>query len=193
MGSERLSHMFTALDPTRKKQSSPTKGENQKQSSQHSLFHAPGTQPVAFSNGPKSSPPSSPIIKHKRKTNPKYKKLIKLYSEQLSHITTTLNAIESLSKTDNIHHKEMLESSKTRVNKLRDDLEDFSNSPSKQDHVHFDPLKDEIDQLINDLKSYKIDNTNPDSRNAIDHLIGFPLNVSDSDVEDEDGETLVYF
>ena len=194
MGSERLSHMFTALDPTRKKTSSSHKDEDDKSSHQHSFFHTPGTQPVAFSNGPKSSPPSSPIIKHRRKTNSKYKKLIKLYSRQLSHITTTLNAIESLSNTDKIHHNEILQSSRTRANKLREDLDDFSNSPSKQDHVHFDPLKDEIDQLINDLKSYKIDNTNSNSRSAIDYLIGFPLDASsDSEPENEDDETLVYF
>ena len=187
MGSERLSHMFTMQDPTYKKNS---KHEDEQSSSHHSLSHTSGTQPVSMSNGPKSSPSSS-MIKHKLKINPKYKKLIKLYSRQLAHITTTLNAITSLSKSDNT---QILESSKKRADTLRDNLESFRNSPSKQDHIHFDPLKKEIDQLIDDLKSYKVNNSNPDSRNTIDYLIGFPLNASDSENDDgEEEKTLVYF
>jgi hypothetical protein len=188
MGSERLSHLFAIQDPNYKKNSSSTKDDDEKSSSHHSLSHTPGTQPVSISNGPTSS-----MIKHKQKMNSKYKKLIKLYNRQLVHIITTLNAIESLSKTDNIHQNQILESNKNRVNKLRDNLENFRNSPSKHDHIHFDPLKKEMDQLINDLKSYKLDNTNPNSRNTIDYLIGFPLDVSDTENDDDDDkETLVY-
>jgi hypothetical protein len=174
MGSERLSHLFAIQDPTYKKNSS----SDEKPSSNHSLFHTSGTQPVSISNGPTSSPSS----KSKQKTNSKYKKLIKLYSRQLSHITTTLNAIESLSKSENNHHQtQMLASNRKRVENLSENLENFRNSPSKQDHLHFDPLKADIDQLMNDLKSYKIDNANPDSTNTIDYLVGFPLDASDSE------------
>jgi hypothetical protein len=73
MGSENLSHKFAIKDPTYKENSSSSKHKDEKFSSQHSLSHTSGTQPVSISNGPNSS--SSPIIKHKRKPNSKHRKL----------------------------------------------------------------------------------------------------------------------
>jgi len=189
MGSEHLSHKFAAQDPAYKENSSSSKHKDEKCTSHHSLFHTPGTQPVSMSNGPK--PSSSSIIKHQQKPNSKHRKLIKLHSRQLSHIETTLNAIQSLSKSANNNQNKIFLSNKNRVDKLNKDLEDIRNTPSKQDHIHFDQIKNDIDQLINDLKSYKMDNDNSDSGNTIDNLVGFPLDVSDSENDEE--KTLIYF
>jgi hypothetical protein len=183
MGSERLSHMFAAQDPTYKKTSSSSKHDDQKPSSQHSLSHTSGTQPVSLSNGPKSSP--SPMIKHKLKPNSKYQKLIKLCSRQLSYIETTLNAIESLSKSRNNNENEIFLLYRKRLDKVNTDVEHLRNSPAEQDHKHFDPIKNDIDQLMNDLQSYKMNNDDPNSTNTIDSLVGLPLDVSDSENDEE--------
>jgi len=188
MGSESLSHKFATKDPAYKEYSSTSKHKDEKLSSQHSLCHTSGTQPVSMSNGPKSS--SSPLIKHQRKPNSKHRKLLKLYSQQLSHIETTINSIESLSKPGNSDENKICLSYKKRADKLNEDLENILNTPSQQDHIHFDQLKTDIDQLINDLKSYKMDNDNSNSSNTIDYLVGFPLDVSDS--EDDEDKTLIY-
>jgi hypothetical protein len=189
MGSENLSHKFAIKDPTYKENSSSSKHKDEKFSSQHSLSHTSGTQPVSISNGPNSS--SSPIIKHKRKPNSKHRKLLKLYTQQLSHIGTTINSIESLSKPFNSDQHQIFLSSKKRADKLNEDLENIRKTPSKQDHIHFDQLKADIDQIINDLKSYKTDKDNSDLSNTSDYLVGFPLDVSDS--EDDQDKTLIYF
>ena len=185
MGSERLGHLFAQKDPKFKEHCPVTKHEDHKSSSNHSLSHTSGTQPVFMSNGPRSTPSSS-IIKHK--INPKYKKLIKLYHRQLAHIATTLNAIESVSITDQ-HSNPIFSASRKRLNELNQTLENFHNSPDKHNQEAFDSLKGNIDQLIHDIQSYKSTNT---SRHTIDHLVGFPLDVSDSDNEEKD-KTLVYF
>jgi hypothetical protein len=190
MGSEGLSHRFAAQDPTFKENSSSSKDTGKKSSPQHSMCHTSGTQPVSISNGPQSSPSSS-LIKHKQKSNPKYTKLFKLYRRQLSHIETSLNAIESLSKSANSDKNQILLSNRKCIDQLNENLEKLYNSPSEHDHIHFDQIKHDIEQLINDLKSYKMNNDDPDSTNTIDHLVGYPLDVSDSE---EDGKiTLMYF
>ena len=185
MGSERLSHAFTAEDPTFDKDKSAYANETSSKSS-HSLSHTSGTHPISVSNGP----PHSSGSKHIRKTNSKYRKLIKLYERQLSHISSTLDAIETLAKPGNPHQDTVILLNKQRVNKLKEKLEDFSNDPSKQDYKHFEPLKDDIDQLIDDLKSYKMDNDNPNATHTMDSLVGIPLDVSDSEHDEE--KTLIY-
>jgi len=82
-------------------------------------------------------------------------------------------------------------STQKRADKLNEDLENIRKTPSQQDHIHFDQLKADIDQIINDLKSYKTDKDNSDLSNTIDYLVGFPLDVSDS--EDDQDKTLIYF
>ena len=186
MGSERLGHMFAQKDPAFKEIASSNTHENQKPLSHHSLSHTSGTQPVCMSNGPSSSS-KTPMIKHK--INPKYKKLLKLYHRQLTYISTTLNAIESVSTTDHFHSNPMLISSRQRLDHLYQTLDNFRNSPNKQDQPHFDSLKTDIDQLVDDIKSYK---TKHSTSHTLDHLIGFPLDVSDSD-NDEPSKTLIYF
>jgi hypothetical protein len=183
MGSENLSHKFAAKDPTYKEDSS--KYEDKKSSTSHTS----GTHPIHLSNGPRSS--SSSIIKHKSKPNSKHRKLLKLYTRQLSHISTTINAIESLSKPVDNNQNKILLSNKKRVEKLNEQLDNIRNDPSKQDHTYFDQVKNDIDQLINDLKSYKMDNDNPDATNTIDYLAGVPLDVSDDENDEE--KTIMYF
>lgn len=190
MGSEGLSHKFAIQDPTYKEYSSSSKDKDENSSSQNSVSHTSGTHPVSISNGPKSSPSSS-ITKHKRKSNSKYTKLFKLYRQQLYNIETSLNAIESLSRsTDRDKHKILL-STRKRLDKLNETLENLHKSSSAQDHKYFDEIKHDIEQLINDLKSYKMDNSDPDTTNAIDYLVSFSLDVSDN--EDNGETTLTYF
>lgn len=183
MGSERLGHLFAQADPAFKQHCSFSKHADH-----HSLSHTSGTQPVFMSNGPGSSPSSSSMIKHK--INPKYKKLLKLYHRQLAHVATTLDAIESVSITDHPHHSNpIFLASRKRLIELNETLENFRNSPDKQNQKDFDSLKRDIDHLIHDIQSYKTNNT---SRHTLDHLVGIPLDVSDSDTEEKD-QTLVYF
>lgn len=191
MGSEGLSHKFTLKDPTYKGNSS-SNDDHKKSSSQHSMSHTSGTQPVAVSNGPQSSSSSSSTkLKHILKINSKYKKLFKLYTRQLFHIETTINAIESLSKSNNNNEQnQIILSYKNRVNELNETIENLRKTPSELDHTQFDQIKNDIEQLINDLKMYKITNDKPDSGNTINALVGFPLDVSDNDNDDE---TLIYF
>lgn len=195
MGSEHLSHLFAVNDPTFKENSSSSKHKEKESLSQHSMSHTSGTQPVSLSNGPKSS--QSPLIKHKRKPNAKHRKLLKLYNRQLCHINTTLNAIESLSELNDKNENEIILSNKKRVEELKQTIEDIRNDYSKQDHIHFDQLKDDIDQLINNLESYKTNNNDkPDLTNTIDYLVGLPLDVSESeddDDHDDENKTLIYF
>ena len=189
MGSEGLSHKFTIQDPTYKENSS---SNHDKSSSQHSMSHTSGTHPVAVSNGPQSSSSSSSTkLKHILKINSKYRKLFKLYTLQLSHIETTINAIESLSKSNNNNEQnKLILLYKNRVNELKETIENLRKTPSEQDHTQFDQIKNDIEQLINDLKMYKIDNDKSDSGNTINSLVSFPLDVSDNDNDDE---TLIYF
>lgn len=186
MGSESLSHKFTAKDPTFKESSSSKKHEDTTSSSKNSMSHTSGTQPISLSNGSKSS--SSPLIKHQRKPNSKHRSLLKFHSQQLSYISTTLDAIESLSKSNNNNNNQIVISNKERLDKLNKDIENIRNDSSKQNHIHFDQLKDDIDQLINDLKLYKMNNDKPNVTNTIDLLVGLPLDVSDNE-----DKTLVYF
>ncbi|UJR34131.1 hypothetical protein I4U23_021538 [Adineta vaga] len=183
MGSEGLSHKFTAKDPTFKGKIA----EDDKSSSHNSMFHTPGTQPVSLSNGSTSSS----TVKIKRKSHSKYTKLYKLYRRQLSHIETTLNAIESLSKSSKNDQNQILFSTRKHVDELNEKLENYRNVRSPEDHKHFDSIKHDIEQLIDDLKFYKMNSNDSDSNNTIDYLVGFPLDVSNSD--DDEDETLVYF
>ncbi|CAF0726033.1 unnamed protein product [Adineta steineri] len=191
MGSESLSHRFLAEDPTYKGKSPyASKSDDKKSASHHSVSHTSGTHPVALSNGPNSSsPPTASKIKHKYKSHPKYKKLYKVYKKQLAHMETTVNAIDSLSKSPSTNQNQMLSSIKKRIDELNGNLDNLNDTPSLQDHIHFDPIKVEIKQLLEDLKSYKLDNKNSNSINAIDHLVGLSLNVSDSD-DNEENTTL---
>ena len=189
MGSERLSHAFTNLDPTYKPNSFD---ESNTKEPQESLKHSSGTQPVSVSNGPSHSS-SSFKVKHKPKTNPKYRKLIKLYNRQLTHITTTLDAIETFSQSENHQENKILSSNKNRVNELKATLDNLHQNPEQQDHLHFEPLKADIDQLIDDLKSYKMNNGIPNTSNTIDHLVGLPIDESDSENDDKEEKTLIYF
>jgi hypothetical protein len=190
MGSERLSHMFTAEDPTFKGHSSKDKAKNP--SSKHSLSHTSGTQPVSVSNGPKSS---SPIIKTRRKMNSKYKELSKRYAQQLSHLATTLDAIDSITKSTNSDQYEILMSNKKRVDKLNEELEHLRNSPALHDHIHFDQMKHDIEQLTNDLKTHKMNNDNPNAVNAVDALVALPMDNSDSEENGKNNgeKTSIYF
>ena len=184
MGSEGLSHRFAAEDPT----FHGKLNEDKKSSSHSSMSHTSGTQPVSVSNGPESS---SSIAKHNNKPNSKYKRFIKLFRRQLSHIKTTVNAIESLSKPSDDQQSQLLLSTRDRIQNLYERLENLRNDLSIRDHEHVDSIKHDIQQLIDDLKSYKMNFDNVDSINTIDYLVGFPVNMSDND-SDKD-ETLVYF
>ncbi|CAF0771803.1 unnamed protein product [Rotaria sordida] len=186
MGSEHLSHLFAAKDPAYKDSLSVSKLVDEKSSSHHSLFHTSGTHPVAVSHRKKVSSSSlSSIKKSKLKLSSKDKKLLKLYSRQLSHIETTLDAIESLTKSNNSEHIKNLLSYRKRANQLHGDLKNLPHSSSDVDNNDFDQMKIEIEQLINDLKSYKMNNDDPDSKNSIDYLVNFPLDVSDSENDEE--------
>lgn len=181
MGSEGLSHRFAAEDPT----FHGKLNEDKKSSSHGSMSHTSGTQPVSVSNGPESS---SSIVKHNHQPNSKYKKFIKLFRRQLSHIETTVNAIDLLSKSSDNQQSELLLSTRDRIQNLYERLENLRNDLSIRDHEHVDSIKHDIQQLIDDLKSYKMNFDNVDS---IDYLVGFPVNISDNDTDED--ETLVYF
>ena len=194
MGSERLAHMFTAKDPTFKGTSSEGKRPEDAMDSHHSMSHTSGTQPVSVSNGPHS--PSSSIFKGKRKHNPKYEKLLKLYGRQLTHIGKTLHSIESFSHSSADEDKnEFLLSNKKRIEQLNDELESLRHRPTEQDHEEFKQMKNNIDQVIDDLKSYKMHGARTESSTVLDLLVGYPLEVSDSEETDKDNpaKTLVYF
>ncbi|CAF1178376.1 unnamed protein product [Adineta ricciae] len=184
MGSESLSHRFAAKDPT----FHGKLNEDEKSSSHGSMSHTSGTQPVSVSNGSESS---SSIVKHNHKPNSKYRRLIKLFRQQLSHTETTVNAIESLSKSSGDRKNQMLLSTREQIHKLYQRLENLRNDLSIRDHEHVDSIKHDIEHLIDDLKSYKMNFDNEDSINTIDYLVGFPVNISDNDTDDD--ETLVYF
>jgi hypothetical protein len=191
MGSENLSHKFAVQDPTYKKYASSSKHEPDESSSHHSMCHTSGTHPVSMSNGPKSSAStSSTKLKHILKINPKYQKLFKLYNRQLSHIGTTITAMEALSKSTNNDQHEIISSYRNRVDELNKALENLRNTPHEQDHTKFDQMKNDIDQLINDLKSFKMTKDNSNCWNTVDYLVGFPLDVSDN--ENDGDETLIY-
>ena len=194
MGSERLAHMFTAKDPTFKGTSSAAKREEDATTTHHSMSHTSGTQPVSVSNGPHSS--SSSIFKGKRKHNPKYEKLLKLHGRQLTHIGKMLHSIESFSHPSAADEKnEFLLSNKKRIEQLNVDLEDLRHRPTDQDHEEFQQMKSRIDQVIDDLKSYKMHGSRTESSTVLDLLVGYPLEVSDSEETDKDNpaKTLVYF
>ncbi|CAF1281393.1 unnamed protein product [Rotaria sp. Silwood1] len=185
MGSERLSHMFAAKDPAYKDSSLLSKFEAEKSSSHRSIFHASGTHPVLVGHSKKLSSSLSSIKKLKSKQSSKDKKLLKLYSRQLSHIETSLDAIESLTKSNNTEHIKILLSFRKQLNKLNQDLENLRYSSSEEDNHPFDRIKIEIEQFINDLKSYKINDDDTDSKNSIDYIVNFPLGVSDSENDEE--------
>lgn len=181
MGSENLSHKFTIKDPT-------FKGESHKadHSSHQSSAHTSGTHPVSVSNGPTSS--SSSAKKHQLKSNSKYGKLYTLHREQLAHIGTTLDAIESLSTPANAKQTQLLSSAREELDRLNEKLESLRDAPSADDYLQFDWVKRDIDALIDKLKAYKTDSNDCASANTLDCLVGAPL-----DVPEDDKKTLIYF
>ena len=194
MGSERLSHAFTAKDPTFKGKSALANPHDPADAtSHHAMSHTSGTQPVSLSNGPKSSASTKKITRHK--PNSKHRKLLKLYAQQLSHLDTTCDAIESLSTSMSVkqqreflHVKKHLEEVKIRDEQLR-------SCPSDDDHESFDQMKNDIDQLIEEFKTFKTSNCHhPDAMTPLDLLVGVPVDASESDDDDpQEPKTLIYF
>ena len=184
MGSERLGHMFTAKDPTFKGEVASSKHE--------AMSHTSGTHPVSLSNGPKSLASTKKITRHK--PNSKHRKLLKLHARQLAYLETTYQAIESLSKPISNEQHEQLLASKRRLDELKIKNDQLRDSPSVDDHEHFDQIKMEIDELIEEFKLLKLNNPQPDSMTTLDLLFGVPLDASESDDDDPNKpKTLIYF
>ncbi|CAF2530333.1 unnamed protein product [Rotaria sp. Silwood2] len=173
MGSEHLSHLFAAKDPA------------YKDSSFLSKFHANETHPVSADHSKKARSSLSSIKKLKLKHRSEDKKLIKLYSRQLSHIETTVDAIESLSKSKDTEHIKIILSYRKRLTKLNQDFENLRHSLTEENDNNFNRMKIEIEQLINDLKLYKMNNDDSGSKNPIDYVVNFSLDAPNSENDEE--------
>ena len=83
---------------------------------------------------------------------------------------------------------------KRHLDELKIKIEQLRHSPSVDEHEHFDQIKKEIDELIEEFKSFKQNNSQSDATTTLDLLFGVPLDASESDDDDpEKPKTLTYF